>query len=189
MFKKFDIGSDKVSHMIGIGKTSNDKLGLGFKKSETSSAPKKTTFVKGSQPVIAEVVNAPKRFIPVCHHCGVKGHIRPFCRELRNHNIKRSKNGSNMKVKSESVMNQEGSVLFSIKATLEKTLLEFSRLAKLMSQPQPSKSSKEKTAWVKKLKPTPRIRLRRPHHLRRSLGMTTTTQTQRMRRKCACYPF
>jgi hypothetical protein len=95
------VTNGKLTHMLSIQKSPNDKTGLGYVVS-TSDIPftSKTVFVKPTVPelpptsvdkgkaiiggeglVDAEIINKPptKKSPPICHHCGVSGHIRPRC--------------------------------------------------------------------------------------------------------------
>ncbi|KAI5324995.1 hypothetical protein L3X38_034068 [Prunus dulcis] len=58
--------------------------------------PPLTTFVKESNTKF-DVLEPTRtqRFIPTCHHCGVKGHIRPRCNALRN--VSRATNANGFK--------------------------------------------------------------------------------------------
>jgi hypothetical protein len=76
------VTNGKLTHMLSIQKSPNDKTGLGYVVS-TSDIPftSKTVFVKPTGLVDAEIINKPptKKSPPICHHCGVSGHIRPRC--------------------------------------------------------------------------------------------------------------
>ena len=85
-FAKFSIGSEKLTKMCGMGRPDKNKQGLGFGTGENSKNSG-TVFVKSKAldvKVVTNKVEPPKRFKPTCHHCGVPGHIRPFCRKLQN---------------------------------------------------------------------------------------------------------
>ncbi|XP_061999122.1 uncharacterized protein LOC133716425 [Rosa rugosa] len=132
-FSKFSIGSDKVSKMIGMGKVDRDKKGIGFHSGESSSE-RPTIFVKSKLLPKGSVPKSSKRFIPICHHCGISGHIRPRCHKLRNGPQKSTKS-------------HENSLFLSLQSTLEKSLKEFGRIAKLVAI-----LRKEKVVWAKKNK-------------------------------------
>ncbi|XP_021811255.1 uncharacterized protein LOC110754490 [Prunus avium] len=78
------IGAEKIDRMISMGRRDGDKRGLGFEPSNKSSAVSKTKFVKSSSPIEPSVVHEVKKFTPICHFCGTRGHIRPRCNKLRN---------------------------------------------------------------------------------------------------------
>ncbi|XP_024164336.1 uncharacterized protein LOC112171370 [Rosa chinensis] len=132
-FSKFSIGSDKVSKLIGMGKVDRDKRGLGFHSGESSSK-RPTIFVKSKLLPKETVPKSSKRFIPICHYCGISGHIRPRCHQLK-------------KGPQKSTGSHENSLLLSLQSSLEKSLKEFGRIAKLVAIPR-----KEKTVWRKKNK-------------------------------------
>ncbi|KAK9951148.1 hypothetical protein M0R45_006607 [Rubus argutus] len=81
------IGSAKLDKMLNMGKSHNDKSGLGFKGESSTSSSLKTKFVKAldPKPPVLESPKSPKpkRFVPTCHHCGKLGHIRPNCYNLK----------------------------------------------------------------------------------------------------------
>jgi hypothetical protein len=92
---------EKLAHMLSVQKSPIDRTGLGYVAS-TSNIPftSKTVFFKptvpepphacidkekavigGEDPVVAKLIKKPltKRSLPICHHCGLSGHIRPRC--------------------------------------------------------------------------------------------------------------
>ncbi|XP_019093255.1 PREDICTED: uncharacterized protein LOC109129457 [Camelina sativa] len=93
-------GTEKLDHILTIDKT--DKCGLGYEGKVSKSDPGfvssgKITFASGivsetalksasktaSETVFVKEQNTPRNvFRPVCHHCGVVGHIRPRCFRL-----------------------------------------------------------------------------------------------------------
>ncbi|XP_073134302.1 uncharacterized protein [Henckelia pumila] len=99
---KFNSSSSKLDSLLTIG--NNDKFGLGFKESvfETGESSKTPVFVKegsdslnhpstaskGKKPSVEKNVSVPKpkqwKRPFVCHYCLKPGHIRPFCRKLKN---------------------------------------------------------------------------------------------------------
>ncbi|XP_010507250.1 PREDICTED: UDP-glycosyltransferase 76E6-like [Camelina sativa] len=99
-------GTKKLDHILNIGKT--DKCGLGYEGKVSNSDPvfvssgkitsasgtvsetasktvSENVYVKEHSKRIFELQSAPRQvFRPVCHHCGVVGHIRPrYFRLLR----------------------------------------------------------------------------------------------------------
>ncbi|KAI5321884.1 hypothetical protein L3X38_030956 [Prunus dulcis] len=82
---KLTIGAKKVNKMLNMSKVHGDKTGFGYGCSSLCVPPPLTTFVKESNTKF-DVLEPTRtqRFIPTCHHCGVKGHIRPRCNALRN---------------------------------------------------------------------------------------------------------
>ncbi|XP_021830110.1 uncharacterized protein LOC110770306 [Prunus avium] len=78
------IGAEKIDRMISMGRRDGDKRGLGFEPSNKSSAVSKTKFVKSSSSIEPSAAHEVKKFIPICHFCGTRGHIRPRCNKLRN---------------------------------------------------------------------------------------------------------
>ncbi|CAL9006821.1 unnamed protein product [Prunus brigantina] len=77
----------------------------------------------------------PKRFIPICHHCGTLGHIRPKCFEFRNFEQKPFVHFK--KVNDDSLQTQVNDLLY--KAV---------KIPKVISLPH--KVSKVKQVWIKK---------------------------------------
>lgn len=45
------------------------------------------------------------RFVPICHFCGIQGHIRPHCNKMKNHtkNQRRKRNSSLEKINKKSI--------------------------------------------------------------------------------------
>ncbi|XP_062028488.1 uncharacterized protein LOC133744386 [Rosa rugosa] len=149
-FSKFSIGSDKVSRMIGMGKSEGDKKGIGFSSGESSKSLK---FVKSSGFLQPENVNdrrgrefsssehdrhsglaknyvlpqlgyhsLSRKFTPICHHCGTPGHIRPKCNYLR-------RNAQRVWTPRKSNQN------LSLQTKLKEHLREIGRIAHLVSIP------------------------------------------------------
>ncbi|XP_021830170.1 uncharacterized protein LOC110770354 [Prunus avium] len=77
------IGAEKFNRIISMGRRDGDKRGLGFERSNKSSAVSKTKFVKSSSIIEPSATHEVKKFIPICHFCGTRGHIRPRCNKLR----------------------------------------------------------------------------------------------------------
>nr|XP_011465752.1 PREDICTED: uncharacterized protein LOC105351877 [Fragaria vesca subsp. vesca] len=116
-----------------------NKQGLGFETGE-GSKNNGTVFVKSREPIVSSLTNKvepSKRFKPICHYCGIPGHIRPFCRKLKNShpNPKRDQTVADM--------------FSSFQASLEKSLQEFARIAKSLSGPSSEKTHRN-PSWVKK---------------------------------------
>jgi len=86
------ITDEKLTHMLSIQKRPTNKTGLGYVTS-TSNIPStsKTVFVKPTVPEPPttcmdkgkEVIGGGYRWPPICHHCGLSGHIRPQCSLLK----------------------------------------------------------------------------------------------------------
>lgn len=87
--KKLTIGAQRLDKIIEVGKPYGDKRGLGYIDECSTPSSSKTIFVKAS-PNMPKLV-APKvvskhtkiNFVPICHYCGVEGHIRPKCFKLK----------------------------------------------------------------------------------------------------------
>jgi hypothetical protein len=103
--------SDKLDKMLNEQKSFSDKTGLGFDKyaaSSSNNSSSKIMFVKPNLNAAKAREECPKveknvplntnikaeakvptkkqykpTFIPTCHHCGVAGHTRPYCFQLR----------------------------------------------------------------------------------------------------------
>ena len=87
--KKLTIGAQRLDKIIEVGKSYGDKRGLGYIDESSTPSSSKTTFVKAS-PIVPKfnmsnhVSNHVKSsFVPICHNCGVEGHIRPKCFKLK----------------------------------------------------------------------------------------------------------
>ncbi|XP_073138221.1 uncharacterized protein [Henckelia pumila] len=98
----FNSSSHKLDTLLSMGK--NDNFGLGFKESvfETDESSKTPVFVKkgndsliypstaskGKKPIVEKNNSVPKpkqwKRPFVCHYCLKPGHIRLFCRKLKN---------------------------------------------------------------------------------------------------------
>ncbi|CAL2275722.1 unnamed protein product [Prunus armeniaca] len=87
------IGAEKIDKMISMGRRDGDKRGLGFEPSNKSSAVSKTKFVKSTSPIEPSTSHEVKKFIPICHFCGTRGHIRPRCNKLRNEFVRSNSHG------------------------------------------------------------------------------------------------
>jgi hypothetical protein len=96
---------EKLTHMLSIQKSLTDKTGLGYVASSFDiPSTSKTVFVKpvvleppsvgldkgkeiigGDVPASTKATHMPSiiRRPPICHHCGLSGHIRPHCSLLK----------------------------------------------------------------------------------------------------------
>ncbi|CAL9005549.1 unnamed protein product, partial [Prunus brigantina] len=106
----FTIGAEKVDKMLNSGKNYGNKTGLGFTSETKKNSGVNIRFVKALesadnvdkknidldqsrlintensyQSTVETVRNTAntKNFIPVCHFCNEKGHIRPYCFKLK----------------------------------------------------------------------------------------------------------
>ncbi|CAL9017425.1 unnamed protein product [Prunus brigantina] len=97
------IGAGKIDKMLNFGKMFGDKRGLGYINESSTPSSFETIFVKDvstyeapkfvhglnlgfdSMNIVSKGKLSPpqSKFVPTCHHCGVKGHIRPRCHILR----------------------------------------------------------------------------------------------------------
>ncbi|CAL8992083.1 unnamed protein product [Prunus brigantina] len=97
------IGAGKIDKMLNFGKNFGDKRGLGYINESSTPSSFETIFVKDvstqespkfvhslnldfdSMNIVSKGKLSPphSKFVPTCHHCGVKGHIRPRCHILR----------------------------------------------------------------------------------------------------------
>jgi hypothetical protein len=103
------VTDEKLTRMLSIQKSPTDKTGVGY-VAPTSDAPftSKTVFVKPivlEPPHIAEDKGKDKinddvpgiqkphsiRRSPICHHCGLSGHVRPQCYLLKAQKAKAKK--------------------------------------------------------------------------------------------------
>ncbi|XP_062100847.1 uncharacterized protein LOC133806773 [Humulus lupulus] len=84
----YTVGQDLFDNMMGICQFAREKHGVGFnqplaiKKKDLPSSSKKMSPISPS--FLATPKNSPAtaKFIPICHLCGKKGHIRPRCYKL-----------------------------------------------------------------------------------------------------------
>ncbi|KAI5335447.1 hypothetical protein L3X38_025580 [Prunus dulcis] len=75
MIISLNFGAQKIDKMISMGRRDGDKRGLEFELSNKSSAESKIKFVKSSSPIEPSATHEVKKFIPICHFCGTRGHI------------------------------------------------------------------------------------------------------------------
>ncbi|CAL8155756.1 unnamed protein product [Prunus armeniaca] len=129
------IGAEKIDKMISMGRRDGDKRGLGFEPSNKSSAVSKTKFVKSTSPIEPSASHEVKKFIPICHFCGTRGHIRPRCNKLRNEFVRSNSHGMGGKV--------------SIQHKISNLMKEVNRLSKLSSF-HCLPSTKTKLVWREK---------------------------------------
>ena len=91
---RMNTGSRKLDDIICSQKAHTNRHGIGYTDGATTSNAKgKNYFVKNSvvtNPIVSVAKKALKKQnvscpeqIPMCHHCGIKGHIRPHCNKLR----------------------------------------------------------------------------------------------------------
>ncbi|XP_058189275.1 uncharacterized protein LOC131306863 [Rhododendron vialii] len=101
-FKKMNAGSKVLEEIIGVQREISNKTGLGFRKKASTSKGRgnhgfgkdKGNYSNPSSFICGKKTNnAPRKptppsppmqrgFIPICHHYGVEGHIRPHCYQL-----------------------------------------------------------------------------------------------------------
>jgi hypothetical protein len=122
IFKRFNAGSKSLDKVLEVQRVSNDRSGLGYDDSSSSLLKEgQSSHEKGKKETTKhqqiEVNTTPgqtnfkpqtfykmpgyiqktfsEKFIPTCHYCGEKGHIRPNCFQLygypMHHNIHRIK--------------------------------------------------------------------------------------------------
>ncbi|XP_058217429.1 uncharacterized protein LOC131328504 [Rhododendron vialii] len=104
-FKKMNAGSKALEEIIGVQRRMSNKTGLGFQKEASTSKgggnhgfgkhkgnhSNPSSFICGKKNNNAPRKPTPpsppmqRAFIPICHHCGVNGHIRPHCYQLIGH--------------------------------------------------------------------------------------------------------
>jgi hypothetical protein len=104
------INDEKLTQMLSGQKCSSNKTGLEYVASSSNiTSTLKTASVKPAVPesqiayvdkgkeIIrgeAKISEEPvkdlpsKRSLPICHHCGINGHIRPNCPQLRAQKLK-----------------------------------------------------------------------------------------------------
>jgi hypothetical protein len=103
------VTDEKLTRMLSIQKIPTDKSGLGYVAPfSNASSTSKTVFVKptvpeppptiedkGKDKVNDDVPGTQKphsiRRPPICHHCGLSGHVRPQCSLLKAQKAKAKK--------------------------------------------------------------------------------------------------
>ncbi|KAG5548244.1 hypothetical protein RHGRI_013820 [Rhododendron griersonianum] len=95
VFERLNTGSKKLDDILGAQRPTSDKSGLGFHGASLSNPhgskviavkPKEVTHKShiiniAKKPHDVKKANVAK-FVPTCHYCNVKGHIRPNCFKL-----------------------------------------------------------------------------------------------------------
>jgi hypothetical protein len=103
------VADEKLTRMLSIQKSPNDKTGLGY-VAPSSDVPSssKTVFVKPTVPELPPAVEDEQkekvnddvlgtqqphsiRRPPICHHCGLSGHVQPQCSILKAQKAKAKK--------------------------------------------------------------------------------------------------
>jgi len=105
------VTNEKLTRMLSIQKSPNDKTGLGYVASSSDiPSSSKTVFVKPTVPELPPAVEDKQkekvnddvpgtqqphsiRRPPICHHCGLSGHVRPQCSLLKAEKAKAKKEG------------------------------------------------------------------------------------------------
>jgi hypothetical protein len=82
------VTDEKLTRMLSIHMSPTDKTGLGYvAPSSDAASTSKTVFVKGKDKVNDDVPGTQKPYSirrpPICHHCGLSGHVRPQCSLLK----------------------------------------------------------------------------------------------------------
>jgi hypothetical protein len=90
------VTNEKLTSMLSIQKSPTDKTGLGYVAPSSSKTvfvkpavpePPPTVEDKGKDNVNDDVLVTQKphsiRRPPICHHCGLSGHVRPQCSLLK----------------------------------------------------------------------------------------------------------
>jgi hypothetical protein len=103
------VTDEKLTRMLSIQKSPNDKTGLGYVASSSDvPSSSKTVFVKPTVPDLPLVVEDKRkekvnddvpgtqqphsiRRPPICHHCVLNGHVRPQCSLLKAQKAKAKK--------------------------------------------------------------------------------------------------
>jgi hypothetical protein len=103
------VTDEKMTHMLSIQKSPTKKTGLGYVASSSDvPSTSKSIFVKpaipkrpptvedkGKDKIIGDVTGTQKppsiRISPICHHCGLSGHVRPQCSLLKAQKAKAKK--------------------------------------------------------------------------------------------------
>ncbi|GFZ19357.1 pleiotropic drug resistance 2 [Actinidia rufa] len=89
-FTKFDASSQKIDEIWNAQRTSFDMTRIGYKEKATTSSqltskPYSTKAQGTSSMPNIEIM--PTKFVPKCHQCGVKGHIRSHCPRLETKHV------------------------------------------------------------------------------------------------------
>ncbi|KAG5542899.1 hypothetical protein RHGRI_015853 [Rhododendron griersonianum] len=99
LFERLNTGSRTLDNILSIQRPTSDKTGLGFYEASSSKTvggklnelePKKVTpkphSIDTAKNVIGKTHDIKKgsftNFIPTCHYCKIKGHIKPKCFQL-----------------------------------------------------------------------------------------------------------
>jgi len=100
---------EKLTHMVSILKSPNDKTGLGYVASSSDvPSSSKTVFVKPTVPELPPAIEDKQkekvnddvpgtqqphsiRRPPIFHHCGLSGHVQPQCSLLKAQKAKAKK--------------------------------------------------------------------------------------------------
>jgi hypothetical protein len=103
------VTDEKLTRMLSIQKSPNDKTGLKYVASSSDiPSSSKTVFVKPTVPELSPAVEDKQkekvnddvpgtqqphsvRRPPICHHCGLDGHVRPQCSLLKAQKAKAKK--------------------------------------------------------------------------------------------------
>ncbi|MBE2321376.1 hypothetical protein DVA67_036015, partial [Solirubrobacter sp. CPCC 204708] len=106
--------SDQLNHLLGTVQNNyhrEGREGIGFNSQESEISEVHVEAFKAKnekvkppkQPISAShrYVTPKYKFVPVCHYCGVKGHIRPKCYKLMNFSKRNFQSHCNGSVKSQ----------------------------------------------------------------------------------------
>lgn len=79
------MANKKLDKMLSLQKFSANRTGLrysNFREKESLASSSATTKGIGRKPADSTKLSQGKiknRLTPICHHCGIKGHTRPYC--------------------------------------------------------------------------------------------------------------
>ncbi|XP_024155806.1 uncharacterized protein LOC112163777 [Rosa chinensis] len=162
-FTKFDISSNSMSKLLGSGKAPHDTCGLGYTgenskstkfvrasrpsgEKEEVSPNDHVKIVKKGKPIPNCQVKIDQEFptgqnryansrtfVPICHHCGKIGHIRPKCNERL----------------SNSQFSQEKCTFESLQFELKEQKELINKLAEIVSNKN-FQTERRKEVWTKK---------------------------------------
>lgn len=78
-------GTNKLNQVLEMGKPFGDRTGIGYHNSKQNISEKASTSkaVSFNYNQLKSKVDDASKFIPICHFCGRKGHIRPRCFKLQ----------------------------------------------------------------------------------------------------------